>query len=175
MEAVCSSSASRRSWSWSWPATPPELPEIQRFYPEIPCSSSASGRSWGWSQLGPRLLHPKKELLHAKMIVLWTRSNLSTVIHLKGDLARVFSKSDSNKFKMLRNFTILHQPCYVRGLPHFLRLCSIYLKYYVIFGVLQIYWVTQELPQICTVNFRICIGTVAWFAVYICGNFWVTQ
>ena len=22
---------------------------------------------------------------------------------------------------------------------------------------------------------RICIGKVAWFAVYICGNFWVTQ
>ena len=37
------------------------------------------------------------------------------------------------------------------------------------------YWVTQKLPQICTVILRICIGKVAWFAVYICGNFWVTQ
>ena len=34
---------------------------------------------------------------------------------------------------------------------------------------------TQKLPQICTVIFRIRIGKVAWFAVYICGNFWVTQ
>ena len=31
------------------------------------------------------------------------------------------------------------------------------------------------LPQICTVILRIHIGKVAWFAVYICGNFWVTQ
>ena len=38
-----------------------------------------------------------------------------------------------------------------------------------------IYWVTQKLPQICTVILRIRIGKVAWFAVYICGNFWVTQ
>ena len=38
-----------------------------------------------------------------------------------------------------------------------------------------IYWVTQKLPQICTVIFRIRIGKVAWFTVYICGNFWVTQ
>ena len=37
------------------------------------------------------------------------------------------------------------------------------------------YWVTQKLPQICTVILRIRIGKVAWFAVYICGNFWVTQ
>ena len=37
------------------------------------------------------------------------------------------------------------------------------------------YWVTRKLPQICTVIFRIRIGKVAWFAVYICGNFWVTQ
>ena len=37
------------------------------------------------------------------------------------------------------------------------------------------YWVTQKLPQICTVILRILIGKVAWFAVYICGNFWVTQ
>ena len=37
------------------------------------------------------------------------------------------------------------------------------------------YWVTQKLPQICTVILRICIGKVAWFAVYIFGNFWVTQ
>ena len=34
---------------------------------------------------------------------------------------------------------------------------------------------TQKLPQICTVILRIRIGKVAWFAVYICGNFWVTQ
>ena len=38
-----------------------------------------------------------------------------------------------------------------------------------------IWWVTQKLPQICTVILRIRIGKVAWFAVYICGNFWVTQ
>ena len=38
-----------------------------------------------------------------------------------------------------------------------------------------IYWVTKKLPQICTVILCICIGKVAWFAVYICGNFWVTQ
>ena len=37
------------------------------------------------------------------------------------------------------------------------------------------YWVTQKLPQICTLILRIRIGKVAWFAVYICGNFWVTQ
>ena len=39
----------------------------------------------------------------------------------------------------------------------------------------QIYWVTQKLPQTCTVILRICIGKVSWFAVYICGNFWVNQ
>ena len=33
----------------------------------------------------------------------------------------------------------------------------------------------QKLPQSCTVILRIRIGKVAWFAVYICGNFWVTQ
>ena len=33
------------------------------------------------------------------------------------------------------------------------------------------YWVTQKLPQICTVILRICIWKVA---VYIYGNFWVT-
>ena len=38
-----------------------------------------------------------------------------------------------------------------------------------------IYWVTHKLPQIRTVILRICIGKVAWSAVYICGNFWVTQ
>ena len=37
------------------------------------------------------------------------------------------------------------------------------------------YWATQKLPQICTEILRICIGKVAWFAVYICDNFWVTQ
>ena len=42
-------------------------------------------------------------------------------------------------------------------------------------SVLDNYWVTQKLPQIFTVIFRICIGKVAWFAVYICDNFWVTQ
>ena len=31
------------------------------------------------------------------------------------------------------------------------------------------------LPQICTSILRICIGKVAGFAAYICGNFWVTQ
>ena len=38
-----------------------------------------------------------------------------------------------------------------------------------------LYWVTQKLPQTCTVIVRIRFGKVAWFAVYICGNFWVTQ
>ena len=37
------------------------------------------------------------------------------------------------------------------------------------------YWVTQKLPQICIVILRIYIGKVAWFAVYICGNLWVTK
>ena len=37
------------------------------------------------------------------------------------------------------------------------------------------YWVTQKLTQIRTVILRICIGKVAGFAIYICGNFWVTQ
>ena len=35
-----------------------------------------------------------------------------------------------------------------------------------------IYWVPQKLPQIYTVIAYICIGKVAWFAVYICGNIW---
>ena len=39
----------------------------------------------------------------------------------------------------------------------------------------SLYWVTQKLLQICTLILHICIGKVAWFAVYICGNFWVTQ
>ena len=46
-------------------------------------------------------------------------------------------------------------------------------------GVRQVqfsmYWVTQKLTQIYTVNLRIRIGKVALFAIYICGNFWVTQ
>ena len=33
----------------------------------------------------------------------------------------------------------------------------------------------QKLAQICTVILRIRIGKGAWFAVYIWGNFWVTQ
>ena len=37
------------------------------------------------------------------------------------------------------------------------------------------YWVPQKLPQICTVIAYICIGKVAWFAVYICGNLWNAQ
>ena len=37
------------------------------------------------------------------------------------------------------------------------------------------YWVIQKLPQICAVILRICIEKVAWFAVYICSNFWVPQ
>ena len=38
-----------------------------------------------------------------------------------------------------------------------------------------IYWVTQKLPQICTVILCIRNGNVAWFAVYICDYFLVTQ
>ena len=37
------------------------------------------------------------------------------------------------------------------------------------------YWVTQKLPQICTVILSICIGKVALFAAYIYGKLWVTQ
>ena len=32
------------------------------------------------------------------------------------------------------------------------------------------YWVPQKLPQIYTVIVYICIGKVALFSVYICGN-----
>ena len=39
----------------------------------------------------------------------------------------------------------------------------------------NIFWVTQKWPQICTVILRIRFGRVAWFAEYICGNFWVSQ
>ena len=38
-----------------------------------------------------------------------------------------------------------------------------------------IYWVTQKLKHLYTVIFCICIGKVALFAVYICGNLWGTQ
>ena len=41
--------------------------------------------------------------------------------------------------------------------------------------IVYCYWVTQKLPQICTVILRICTGKVAWFAVYIFGNLWVTK
>ena len=34
------------------------------------------------------------------------------------------------------------------------------------------YWVHNKLPQIYTVIAYICIGKVAWIAVYICGNLW---
>ena len=51
-----------------------------------------------------------------------------------------------------------------------------YVSVYLCFWLsLCVYWVTQKLPQICTVILRICIGNFAGFAVYICGNFWVTQ
>ena len=36
-------------------------------------------------------------------------------------------------------------------------------------------WVPQKLPQIYTVLAYICIGKVAGFAVYICGNIWNAQ
>ena len=36
----------------------------------------------------------------------------------------------------------------------------------------DIYWVPQKLPQKYIVIAYICIGKVAWFAVYICGNIW---
>ena len=35
--------------------------------------------------------------------------------------------------------------------------------------------VSKYIPQICTVILRICIGKVACFAVYICGNLWTTR
>ena len=40
------------------------------------------------------------------------------------------------------------------------------------FSWIKSYWVPQQLPQICTVILSICIGKVAWFAVYICANIW---
>ena len=40
---------------------------------------------------------------------------------------------------------------------------------------MSLYWLAQKWPQIFTIILRFCIGKVAWFAVYICGNFWVTQ
>ena len=36
----------------------------------------------------------------------------------------------------------------------------------------ETYWVPQTLPPIYTVMVYICIGKVAGFAVYICGNIW---
>ena len=39
----------------------------------------------------------------------------------------------------------------------------------------SIYWLTQQLPKMCTLIFRSLYGKVACFAVYICGNCWVTQ
>ena len=36
-------------------------------------------------------------------------------------------------------------------------------------------WVPQKLPQIYTLIACICIGKVARFAVYICGNIWNAQ
>ena len=42
-------------------------------------------------------------------------------------------------------------------------------------GTYGTYWVTQKLPQICLVIVCIRVGEIAWFAVYICGNFCVTQ
>ena len=41
--------------------------------------------------------------------------------------------------------------------------------------IIVCYWVTQNLPQICTIILRIRIWKVALVAVYICGNFWGTQ
>ena len=35
-----------------------------------------------------------------------------------------------------------------------------------------IYWVPQKLSQICTVILKICIGKVAWFPEFVCGNLW---
>ena len=37
---------------------------------------------------------------------------------------------------------------------------------------LEYYWGPQKLPQICTLISYICIGKVAGFEVYICGNIW---
>ena len=43
----------------------------------------------------------------------------------------------------------------------------IMLQFHPIFTIDMIYWVPQKLPQIYTVIAYICIGKVAWFAVYI--------
>ena len=45
----------------------------------------------------------------------------------------------------------------------------------ILHALLKNLWATHKLPQICTVIFRIRIGKVVWFAVYICGNHRVTQ
>ena len=39
----------------------------------------------------------------------------------------------------------------------------------------NVFNMTQKLPQICTVILPIRIGKAAWFSVYICGNFWISQ
>ena len=36
------------------------------------------------------------------------------------------------------------------------------------------YWVPQKLPQIYTIIAYICIGKIAWYALYICCKVWNT-
>ena len=77
-----------------------------------------------------------------------------------------------------------HGPCNNSSSFHISRTptCN-YILWLIIFAVVfylcnnvkWIYWVTQKLPQICTVILRFRIGKVPWFAVYICGKFLVTQ
>ena len=78
------------------------------------------------------------------------------------------------------------QPIYIMSkyyvLPNFLHYFlivnpdpAVLVESWSVFWNFENYWVTQKLPQICTVISSICIGKVAWFAVYICGNFWVSQ
>ena len=47
-------------------------------------------------------------------------------------------------------------------------------KALILTAVRKVYWVSQKSSQIYTVIAYICIGKVAWFEVYICGNIWNT-
>ena len=83
----------------------------------------------------------------------------------------MFGKKRGNKFKMLnKNWT---HAAPNESIPICICVAAFDLHIQMIDQLT--YWVTQKLPQICTLILRICIGKVAWFAVYICDNFWVTQ
>ena len=56
------------------------------------------------------------------------------------------------------------------GLAKILIIMYFWLEY--ISKWISTYWVPQKLPQIYTLIAYICVGKVAWFAVYICGDIW---